>query len=392
MLLVWSLGSGTISVPGSSGHAFSTTASPWLILTRKLIRMYLGTMVPMVTLLKALSGQTLNSGTHDGLACHLVPLPIRWNRKLFRKLIIKCCTVFATTRRFEYDALLSFIWTTSSRRSDSLMVLTQCLLQLDMPAVMKNFGRSFSSASLWIAIFHFSWGHLHSLDTVICGALIFRAYSISLGMYRVCLFPILALVWPFAIFILGRWLEIYPNTSNQFCGCDPSGMDSGPSTDCWTFTWFCMSTSLPSAINCSLEAIFQQFFSRVVDFMFLRVVLRVCREFQCLSEFQVLLDWFSSLVNRRAVRMIQTLKILPQWFQMLTSPGIEGILHHPADSGDASVWSLYATVCECGTTCWAAFFRHWFDTHVTYSRYMCSHSRKFWGLWALRSRSNLSTC
>ena len=189
----------------------------------------------------------------------LVPLPIRLNRKLFRKLINKCCTVFATTRRFEYDALLSFIWTTSSRRSVSLMVMTQCLLQLDTQAVMTNFGRSFSTANLWIIIFRFFWKHLHSLDTVICGALIFRAYSISQGMSRVCPFPFLALVWPFAIFLLGRWLEIYPSTSKQFCGCDPSGLISEQSTDCWAFTWFCMTTSLPSAIHCSLDATSQQF-------------------------------------------------------------------------------------------------------------------------------------
>ena len=156
VLLVWSLGSGTIRVPGSSGHALSTTASPWMTLTKKLIRMYLGIMVPMMIPLKALSGQTLNSGGHDGLACPPVPLPIRLNRKLFRELIKKCCTVFATTRRFEYDALLSFIWATSSRRSDSLMATTQCLLQLDMQAVTTNFGRSFSTANLWITTFHFS--------------------------------------------------------------------------------------------------------------------------------------------------------------------------------------------------------------------------------------------
>ena len=343
MLVVWSLGSGTISVPGSSGHAFSTTASPWLILTRKLIRMYLGTTVPMVILLKVLSGQTSNSGAHDGLACHLVPLPIRFNRKLLRELINKCCTVFAITRHFEYDVLLSFIWTTSSRRSASLMDMTQCLLQLDMQAVMTNFGRSFSTTNLWITIFHFFWKHLHSVDTVISSA-----YSISQGMSRVCSFPFLVLVLPFANFLLGRWLEIYPSTSRQFCGCDPSGLDSEPSTDCWAFTWFCMTTSLPSASHCLLDEIFQQFFSRVVDFMFLQVVLQVRRESQFLSKFQVLQDWFSSLVNSHTVRKIQVLKILPQWFPMLTRPGIEDILQRSADSGNVAAWSLCRAICECG--------------------------------------------
>ena len=150
VLLVWSLGSGTIRVPGSSGHALSTTASPWMTLTKKLIRMYLGIMVPMMIPLKALSGQTLNSGGHDGLACPPVPLPIRLNRKLFRELIKKCCTVFAITRHLKCDALISFIWTTSSRRSDAQMAMTQCIQKVEVQAVMTNFGKSLNTADLWI--------------------------------------------------------------------------------------------------------------------------------------------------------------------------------------------------------------------------------------------------
>ena len=260
VLLVWSLGSGTIRVPGSSGHALSTTASPWMTLTKKLIRMYLGIMVPMMIPLKALSGQTLNSGGHDGLACPPVPLPIRLNRKLFRDLIKKCCTVFAITRHLKCDALISFIWTTSSRRSDALMAMTQCILQLEMQAVMTNLGRSLSTANLWITIFNLFWNHLRSLDTMLWSSLIFRAYSISQGMSRVCPFSFLALVWPFANFLMDRWLEIDPSTSEQFCWRDPSGPDVEQFTDFWAFTWFCMTTGSPSAIHCSLEANFQQFF------------------------------------------------------------------------------------------------------------------------------------
>ena len=262
--------------------------------------------------------------------------------------------------------------------------MTQCLLQLDMPAVMTNSGRSFSTANLWITIFHFFWKHLHSLDTVICSALFFRAYSISQGMSRVCPFPFSAL-WPFEIFLLGRWLEIYPSTSKQFCGCDPSGLISEQSTDCWAFTWFCMTTSLPSAIHCSLDATSQQFFSLVVDFMFLQVVLQVCRELQRLSESQVLHGWFSFPVNSRTIRKMQTLEILPQLIPMLARPGIEGVLRHPADSRDIAIWSFCRTICECEAACWAAFLRYWFDIHATYSQFMCSYSRKFWALWELRS-------
>ena len=42
----------------------------------------------------------------------------------------------------------------------SVMAMTQCLLQLDLPAAMTNSGRSFSTANLWITIFHFFWKHL----------------------------------------------------------------------------------------------------------------------------------------------------------------------------------------------------------------------------------------
>ena len=188
------------------------------------------------------------------------------------------------------------------------MAMKQCLLQLELQAVMTDFGRSLSTANLWITIFNLFWNHLRSLDTVLCSAMFFRAYSISQGMSRVCPFSFLVLVWPFALFLMGRWLEIDPSTSEQFCLRDPSGLDAEQFTDFWAFTWFCMTTGLPSAIHCSLDAIFQQFFSRVVDFMFLQVVLQVRRELRRLSEFHVLHDWFSSLVNRRIVRKLQTVK------------------------------------------------------------------------------------
>ena len=264
------------------------------------------------------------------------------------------------------------------------MAMTQCLLQLEMQAVMTNFGRSLSIANLWITIFNLFWNHLRSLDTVICRAVIFRAYSISQGMFRVCPFSILALVWPFAFFLMGRWLEIDPSTSEQFCWRDPSGLDAERFTDFWAFTWFCMTTDSPSAIHCSLDANFQQFFSRVVDFMALQVVLQVRRELQRLSEFQVLRDWFISLVNSRIARKIQTVKSFPRWIPTSTHPGIEGNLYQPTNSGDIAVWGLCKTVCECETTCWANVFRRWFDIHATCSQFVRPRSGSFWALWELR--------
>ena len=271
------------------------------------------------------------------------------------------------------------------------MAMKQCLLQLELQAVMTDFGRSLSTANLWITIFNLFWNHLRSLDTVLCSAMFFRAYSISQGMSRVCPFSFLVLVWPFALFLMGRWLEIDPSTSEQFCLRDPSGLDAEQFTDFWAFTWFCMTTGLPSAIHCSLDAIFQQFFSRVVDFMFLQVVLQVRRELRRLSEFHVLHDWFSSLVNRRIVRKLQTVKSFPQWIPMSTHPGIEGNFYQPTDYGEIAVWGLCRTVCECGTTCWAAIFRHWFDIHATCSQFVRPHSGSFWALWELRGEIFLTS-
>ena len=71
-----------------------------------------------------------------------------------------------------------------------------------------------------------------------------------------------------------------------------------------------------------------------MDFIFLQVVLQVCRELQRLSESQVLHGWFSFPVNSRTIRKMQTLEILPQLIPMLARPGIEGVLRHPADSRD----------------------------------------------------------
>jgi len=63
----------------------------------------------------------------------------------------------------------------------------------------------------------------------------------------------------------------------------------------------------------------------------------------------------------------------------------------PTDSGDFAVWGLCRTVCECGTTCWAAIFRHWFDIHATCSQFVRPHSGSFWALWELRGEIFLTS-
>ena len=103
-----------------------------------------------------------------------------------------------------------------------------------------------------------------------------------------------------------------------------------------------------------------------------------------LSEFQVLRDWFISLVNSRIARKIQTVKSFPRWIPTSTHPGIEGNLYQPTNSGDIAVWGLCKAVCECETTCWATVFRRWFDIHATYSQFVRPRSGSFWALWELR--------
>ena len=130
-----------------------------------------------------------------------------------------------------------------------------------------------------------------------------------------------------------------------------------------------------------------------MDFIFLQVVLQVCRELQRLSESQVLHGWFSFPVNSRTIRKMQTLEILPQLIPMLARPGIEGVLRHPADSRDIAIWSFCRTICECEAACWAAFLRYWFDIHATYSQFMCSYSRKFFlHCWVALPPPFLSVC
>ena len=153
-----------------------------------------------------------------------MPLPIGLNRKRFRERIGKCCTVFAITRHSRCDAVISFIWIHSSRRSDSQAAMTQCIQKLEVRAVMTIFGKSLTNEDLCVQIFNFFWNHFHSWNTMLCSSSPFRTYGISQGMARVCPFAILVWVlWPFANFLIAYWLEIDPSASKQFWLHDTSG-------------------------------------------------------------------------------------------------------------------------------------------------------------------------
>ena len=324
---VWSLGTGTICVPGSSGHAFGTTAAPWMNLIKKLIRMCHGVTDPTTTPLKTSTGQILNFGGHDGSECHLVPLPIRLNRKRFREQIGKCCTAFAITRHSRCDAVISFIWINSSRRSESQAAMTLCNQKLKLQAVMTIFGKSLTSGDLCVQFFNIFWNHFHSwntLSTPLCSSYPFRTYGISQGMVRVC---------PFAIFLMAPWLEIDPSASEQFWLNEQFGSNAERFTEVWALTYFCMATCSLLAFRRSLEANFQQYFCWVVDFMFQQVVLQVRRELQRSSVVRALHDWFCTFGNCHIIRTLQTGSVFSQCSQTSKQLGINGDSCQSTDSG-----------------------------------------------------------
>ena len=316
---------------------------PWMTLIKKLIRMCLGITDPTTTPLRTSTGQILNFGGHDGSECHRVPLPIRLNRKRFREQIGKCCTAFATTRHSKCDAVISFIWINSSRRSESQAAITQCNQKMKVKAVMMIFGRSLTSGDLFVHFFNIFWNHFHSwntLSTSLCSSFPFRTYCISQGMVRVC---------PFAIFLIGPWLEIDPSASEQFWLNEQLGPNAERFTDVWVLTYFCMATCSLLAIRRLLEANFQQYFCWVVDFMFQQVVLQVRREPQRSIVVRALHDWFCTFGNGHIVRTWQTGSVFSQWSQTSKQLGINGDSCQPTDSGSIAIVGLYRTICEWET-------------------------------------------
>ena len=306
-----------------------------------------------------------------------MPLPIRLNRKSFRELIGKCCTVFALTRHSSCDAVISFIWTTSSRRSDSQVATTQCIQKLEVQTVMTIFGKSLTTEDLWVHIFNFFWNHFRSWNMMLCSSSLFRTYSISQGMARVCPFAILVWVWPFANLLMARWLEIDPSASEQFWLHNPSGPNVERFIDFWTLTYFCMTTGFPLAVHCSLEASFQQLFCWVVDFMFQQVVLKVRRELHRSSEVRALHDWVCAFGNCHIFHKLQTVRKFSQWSQTSNHPGVNGNSCQPTDSGNIAVWDLHRAVCEWGTIHWVIIWMSWFDIHSACSQFVRPNSGRF---------------
>jgi hypothetical protein len=78
-------------------------------------------------------------------------------------------------------------------------------------------------------------------------------------MVRVC---------PFAIFLIGPWLEIDPSANEQFWLNEQFGPNAERFTDVWALTYFCMATCSLLAIHRLMEANFQKYFCWVADFMF----------------------------------------------------------------------------------------------------------------------------
>ena len=359
------------------------THAPWMTLIKKLIRMCHGITDPTTTPLKTSIGQILNFGGHDGSECHRVPLPIRLNRKPFREQIGKCCTAFATTRHSRCDAVISFIWINSSRRSESQAAMTQCNQNMKVKAVMMIFGRSLTSGDLCVHFFNIFWNPFHSwntLSTSLCSSFPFWTYCISQGMVRVC---------PFAIFLIGPWLEFNPSASEQFWLNEQFGPNAERFTDVWALTYFCMATCSLLAIHRLMEANFQKYFCWVADFMFQQVVMQVCRELQRSSVVRALHDWFCTFGNCHIVRTLQTGSVFSPWSQTSKELGINGVSCQPTDSGSVAIVGLYRTNCEWGTTHCVVLLRSWFDFHSTCCQFVRHDSGRFLAQSRLRCGSSL---
>ena len=128
--------------------------------------------------------------------------------------------------------------------------MTQCNQKMKVKAVMTIFGRSLTSGDLCVHFFNSFWNHFHSwntLSTSLCSSFPFRTYCISQGMVRVC---------PFAIFLIGPWLEIDSSASEQFWLNEQFGPNAERFTDVWALTYFCMATCSLLAIHRLMERIF----------------------------------------------------------------------------------------------------------------------------------------
>jgi hypothetical protein len=180
-------------------------------------------------------------------------------------------------------------------------------------------------------------------------------------MVRVC---------PFAIFLIGPWLEIDPSASEQFWLNEQFGPNAERFTDVWALTYFCMATCSLLAIHRLMEANFQQYFCWVVDFMFQQVVLQVCRELQRSSVVRALHDWFCTFGNCHIVRTLQTGSVFSQWSQTSKELGINGDSCQPTDSGSIAIVGLYRTICEWETIHCVVLLRSWFDFNSTCSQFV----------------------
>ena len=261
--------------------------------------------------------------------------------------------------------------------------MTQCNQKMKVKAVMTIFGRSLTSGDLCVHFFNIFWNHFHSwntLSTSLCSSFPFWTYCISQGMVRVC---------PFAIFLIGPWLEFDPSASEQFWLNEQFGPNAERFTDAWALTYFCMATCSLLAIHRLMEANFQKYFCWVADFMFQQVVMQVCRELQRSSVVRALHDWFCTFGNCHIVRTLQTGSVFSPWSQTSKELGINGVSCQPNDSGSIAIVGLYRTNCEWGTTHCVVLLRSWFGFHSTCCQFVRHDSGRFLAQLRLRCGSSL---
>ena len=181
-------------------------------------------------------------------------------------------------------------------------------------------------------------------------------------MVRVC---------PFAILLIGPWLEFDPSAIEQFW------LHAERFTDAWAMTYFCTATCSLLAIYRLLEANFQQYFCWVADFIFQPVVMQVCGELQRSSVVHVLHYWFFAYGNCHFFHTLQPGSEILPWSQTEKEPGINSVSCQPNDSGSIATVVIYRTVYECGATCCVVLLRSWFDFRSTCWQFLRHNSGRF---------------
>ena len=260
--------------------------------------------------------------------------------------------------------------------------MTQCNQNMKVKAVMMIFGRSLTSGDLCVHFFNIFWKSFSQLEHAVDFALqllSFWTYCISQGMVRVC---------PFAIFLIGPWLEFNPSASEQFWLNEQFGPNAERFTDVWALTYFCMATCSLLAIHRLMEANFRSISVGSQTSCFSRWLCKFVESFSVQVWFAPCMIGFQ-FWDCHIVRTLQTGSVFSPWSQTSKELGINGVSCQPTDSGSVAIVGLYRTNCEWGTTHCVVLLRSWFDFHSTCCQFVRHDSGRFLAQSRLRCGSSL---